>query len=616
MRERIIALALTLVLCLGGAALAEEIYRVAIFEEPKSDNIIGVIGPDATAYTHAVLLPLYSSLYTVAPPRWDVVPSLAAGDPSPFVQEASGGAMYYTSVVPVRRDITWSDGTKLTAEDIAYSYNAILALDPNRLGGNWPSNVNPDVLARVEVLDQYTVKFWLKKLPGLAEWQYNLLQSVVFQKAHWEPVIEEALRSSDPVLTVMGYRDATPVTTNGWIVGAKELGAFWENRIDPNSIFPYEKTIFYESGGIAIENSESAFSYKAGDTSGDVALTTATGPLVDRAIYRVYLNQNAAIQALIAGEVDYILNPSGLQKGSQEQLARHGHIQVISNPANGFRFLGFNLRRTPMNNKAFRQAIATVINKEFVTETVLQGTAGALHSVVPPGNAFWHNPDVKVWGEGMNDAERLEEAVRILKAAGFSWDKEPVVINRDQGAIEPGEGLRMPDGTPVPQLELISPSPGYDPLRSTFAIWIEQWISNLGVPLRLRFTDFNLLVDRMNNRDFDLLISGWGLTIYPDHIYPFFHSSQAETGWNVVGYVNPEFDKVVDEFLSATTFEEARPLNFRAQEILAEDLPYVVLFDTPIVEAYNRQRVRYEFTEVLDGIQNLYAMPSQVRVIE
>lgn len=616
MTQRIIALALSLMLVLGGTALAEDIYRVAIFEEPKSDNIIAVIGPDATTYTFGVMLPLYSSLYTLAPPRWDLVPSLAAADPSPFMQEVVNGVTYYTSIIPIRRDVTWSDGTQLTAEDVAYTYNAILALDPNKLGGNWPSNVNPDVLARVEVLDDFTVKFWLKKLPGLADWQYNLLQVFIFQKAHWEPVINQALASADPVLTVMSYRDEKPVTTNGWIVGTKQLGAFWENRRDPNSIFPYEKTIFYESGGIAIQNSESGFSYKSGDTSGDVELTTTAGPMVDRAIYRVYLNQNAAVQALIAGEVDYILNPTGLQKGIQEQLARYNHIELISNPSNGFRFLGFNMRKAPLDNKAFRQAVATVINKEFVADTVLQGVAGPLHSVVPPGNGFWHNPNVKVWGEGMNDAERLMEAVRILKEAGFTWVKEPRVINAAQGAIEPGEGLRMPDGTPVPQLELLSPSPGYDPLRSTFAIWIEQWVSNLGVPIRLRFSDFNLLVDRMNTRQFDMVIMGWGLTIYPDYIYAFFHSSQAESGWNVVGYVNPEYDAIVDQFMAATTFEEARPLHFRAQEILAEDLPYIVLFDTAIVEAYNRNRVQYQFTEVLDGFQNLYGLPNQVLVIE
>ena len=63
-------------------------------------------------------------------------------------------------------------------------------------------------------------------------------------------------------------------------------------------------------------------------------------------------------------------------------------LQVVENLDNGVFYLGFNTRKPPMDNKAFRQAVATVIDKEFVTRTILQDTAIPMYAMVPEGNAF------------------------------------------------------------------------------------------------------------------------------------------------------------------------------------------------------------------------------------
>ena len=50
------------------------------------------------------------------------------------------------------------------------------------------------------------------------------------------------------------------------------------------------------------------------------------------------------------------------------------------------------------------------------------------------------------------------------------------------------------------------------------------------------------------------------------------------------------------------------------QEMLAEDLPYIVLFDTPLIEAYRSDRLEYPFTKVLSGIQYFGGMTSTVKL--
>ena len=71
----------------------------------------------------------------------------------------------------------------------------------------------------------------------------------------------------------------------------------------------------------------------------------------------------------------------------------------------------------------------------------------------------------------------------------------------------------MSNGDPVPAMELLSPSAGYDPLRSTFAIWIEKWLNEIRIPLRANLTGFNINVEKvLEQQDFDIRMS-WGIMI-------------------------------------------------------------------------------------------------------
>ena len=318
--------------------------------------------------------------------------------------------------------------------------------------------------------------------------------------------------------------------------------------------------------------------------------------------------------ALKKGEIHYIINPIGLQKGLQEQVRDQEGIGVVENASNGFRYLGFNFSKEPMNNKAFRHAMATLIDKEFLTNTVLQGVAIPMYTTVPEGNGFWYNPDVPLIGKGLSRTERVAQAVSLLKEAGFTWETEPVVSSDGSFMEQQGEGLRLPNGELMQELEILAPSAGYDPLRSTFAIWIERWLNDVGIPARAHLTGFNIIVERINDPEaFDMWILGWGLTLYPDYLEAFFHSRHGVADdLNRGLYANPEFDALADGLLAETDLEEARRKVFKMQEFLADDLPYVVLFTTPLVEAYRNDRLEYPYTQVLGGIQNQNGLTTSV----
>jgi ABC-type transport system substrate-binding protein len=343
-----------------------------------------------------------------------------------------------------------------------------------------------------------------------------------------------------------------------------------------------------------------------GDAASDVEVEYTIGPNVDAAVYTIYGSQDAALLALRAGEVDFVINPLGLQRGLLDQVQGDPNVTVIENSVNGFRYLSFNNRREPMNDCAFRQAMAVLIDKEFVTGTILQGVAFPLYTFVPVGNAAWYYDDVPKLGQGLTREERVNLSNAILEGAGFSWtDDVKPTWNADGGHVDPGGRLILPSGSPSPDLDLWAPSAGYDPLRSTFAIWIETWAREGGIPITANLAGFNVLVPLIfTEQDFDMYILGWSLGIFPDYLNDFFVSSQAvEDGNNAGGYINPEFDAQSEALLTCDSVVACKEISDNLQIILSEEVPYVLLFDTGIIEAYRSASVEYSFTETLSGLQ-------------
>jgi peptide/nickel transport system substrate-binding protein len=590
---------------------AGNVYRIGMFEDITTLNFWASNGPDNTVYNN-YSIPQRLNLYDLSDKFFTFVPEAAAALPEPLVEEGD----FWVVEIPIREDIVWSDGTPFTAEDVAFTANAVI--DMGLISGNWISWYDPSYLDRMEAVDTNTVKIFYHTKPGLARHEYGVLQAPIMSKAYWEPVVNEALApitalgdnpADDALLAAQAegqdilfahVPDGEPLA-GAFLVTKWEQGAFLDTPANPDFM---DKGVVVEQWANGAYRDSSGF--ETGTPEGDVEVTYEYGPHVDAALYTIYGSQDAAYLALQDGEVDYVINPLGLQKGLADKLTTDPNLDVTTNSVNGFRYLSFNTRRAPMNDCAFRQAVAVLIDKEFVVGTILQDVAFPQYAFVAPANEAWYNPDIDELGMGLSREQRTELAKAILTQAGYSWEdgNEPT-WDPDGRAVTPGGRLLMPDGTPVPELTMPAPSPGYDPLRSTFAIWIETWLNEFGIPLQANLAGFNVIVPIIfTEQDFDMYILGWSLDLFPSSLRDFFHSEQAVLdGNNAGGYSNPDFDAAADALLACETFEECGTIADELQMILSTELPYVVLFDTPIREAYRVDMLDFPWTAGLSGLQ-------------
>ena len=605
------------------------IYQMGIFEEPISRNFWNYYGgPAGSVWTGYVLNGHSGSMYGYSDQRFDWVPGLAADFPTDLKKETVSDGEFWTAEVPLRTGVMWSDGHELDTGDFVFTVNTVFDL---QLSSNWAAVVDKAFLERVEAIDSHTLKVYFKttdaegnpQTPGLSVWQFGLGFMPVMAEHYWAPIVEEvkgAGETEQQQEALFAHVPDGEPTLGGFTFSKWEPGAFFENNTDTGYYSMGTVVTNYANGAYSESNERTGYSAAYfGEATGDKVLEYTVGPHVESEIFSIYGNQDAAILALTKGDIDYVFNPLGLEKGFLDRVRNTPDLQIAANANNGVRYMGFNVRKPPMDITEFRQAIATVIDKEFVARTVLQDAAIPVYAMVPEGNEFWHNGDVPKFGQGLSRGERIAQAVELLKGAGFTYEQEPEISEDGNFVAKQGKGLKMPDGSPVPEMTLLAPSAGYDPMRSTFAIWVERWMNDIGIPVRAHLTGFNVIVDELFSDtvadDLDMWILGWGLSIFPDYLENFFHSRHSPEiggGYNWGGYANGRFDELSLGLLSETTIEGARDKVFQLQQFLAEELPYVPLFTTPKLDAYRPSRVEFPYTSVLGGLEQQGGMQQTV----
>jgi peptide/nickel transport system substrate-binding protein len=578
----------------GGGELGQ--YTLGIFEDVTTTNQWAFNeATEGTVWNGYFLSPTTAGMYTISYPGIEFVPDLAEGELQPATQDGDS----WVGEITLRSGLMWSDGEPFTADDVAFTWHTV---KDTALQAGWLDYTDyaPDngPITEVEAVDETTVRVTFNAQPGLAIWGPGTgITTMPIQPMHfWEPAVEEALASDDPATTLMAADGLEAPAIGATVVSELEEGSFAASTSNPNY---YDNGATKESGGV----------------------TWTEGPFADDFQYPLYGGQEAAVLALADGEVDYLLNPLGMQRGFQDQVTENPDLTAVVNPTNGYRFLAFNHSRFPMSDPAFRDALTALINKEFVTENLLQGVAFPLYVILPEGNVAWYNEEVanELATEGyagLEDAERQQIAIDLLTDAGYTWQTTPSVA--EDGTLTAGVGLKGPDGELVGQLEMITPTASYDPLRAQFASYISGVAQQMGIDLVAIPTDFTKIVsdvfalDDENNytSPFDMFILGYSLG---NAAFPTFHCSFFCTGGdsNNTQYSNEEYDAFAATFDEAQTQEEAYEAMWEMERLIARDKPHVPLFDTGILEFYNN-RVQYPFTETLSGLQFLFGVPSAV----
>jgi ABC-type transport system substrate-binding protein len=593
-----------------------EALRFALVGQPTQVNAWALFDEIGASYAnYAIRSDEVPRLYRLSVPAREFESYIADGMPSIVTQEGA----FHVASVQLKTGLTWSDGSPLTAQDVAFTVNTALAF---HLGLDWLSAYNPDRLYRAEAVDETTVKFIFKTPFNVGDWQYGALQGPILSRAYWSPKMAEAsslLPSLDmpaAMEKVKSEADTLQARINADNVQlatsvpnsptANELNLRIARNQEDLNAFNSQYAKLQEEYNAALSAARAALYALTDDaepTFGPFLRATKSRdmftreadpsypfakPNYDRAVYTVFADINSAYQAYSQTDLDVVLSPYG---GFQESSAP-------SYPTSSARFLVFNPKQALLMDPILHRAISCVLS----TAAMVSGQEWVNDGFVLPGSWLKNEPH-SVCSE-LSTGEKIQKSVSILKDAGYSWAQEPT-------AKQAGKDLILPNGKPFPPVTLLTTSPDYDLWRANAGIYIEKQAQYLGIPLTRQETTLETIrYSVYSSGEYDMAILGWNLSEYPGYLCDWLQEpSPFAYNGDRPALSGAEGLRSACEALNATAdLATARQSAFDIQSILMEDLPFIPLYEILRYDSY--RNVTYPFGNVLNGISGLYGAPA------
>jgi ABC-type transport system substrate-binding protein len=530
--------------------------KIGLPEEPRSLNIW--LATDGNSRN--ILSQIYQPLFHRHPQTLEIIPWLAEED-AVFDEKA----LTYTVKL---RDAKWSDGSDFTSEDVLFTKQLFFDFKIPRYYSKWK------LIEKVEAPDAHTVVFYLKEPSAI--FMSRIMTAPMVSKKEWEQVAKDALATEKPLRALQDYQVEKPLGTGPFILHEYQKGAYLHMTKNPH-FFGQGKTI----AGLDL------------------------GPYVDNLLFNIYGTSDVAILALKKGDIDYYW--WDVQPGYIKDLEENASIDLHFNKKSALYYLGFNLRRPPFDDKILRQAVATLVDKQFILDRILQDYGTPMHSIIPSGNHFWHNPNVRKYGDGMVQEQRVKTAWQMLADAGYSWKVPPV--NAD-GALAKPSDILLPSGEAMEKFVILTPPADYDPKRAFAGTMIQEWLRQLGLPAFARPMSFNSLLETVKGKhDFDAFVLGYGkLDLDPDYLASFFSSGNDNPrDWNMSGYRNPDFDTLAEAQRLTVDVAKRKQMIWTMQEMILDDVPYYPLYNPHIIEATVNNRFT-GWVEKVNGIGSIWSL--------
>ncbi len=440
------------------------------------------------------------------------------------IDEETGEPRYsYTYEFQLRRDVHFSDGEPLTAHDVKFTYNFVM---DDRIAAD-RSRASYRRIDHVEVLDSHTIRFRYDR-PYFRAFE-NIAGMLVLPEHYYGQFLESREKAEE-------YNDST-----GHLVGTGPYVLDGQADWNPGRAIILNRNRRYWG--------------------------VAPGP--DRIEYEVFNEDTTRRTAFENGELDlYGAQPIELERLKERYGDTKQFFRYLP-PTAGYSYIGWKQYEyrngrphepTVFADKRVRQAMTYLIDRERIRRRVYRGMAIVADGPFHPALAQ-HNPEISP------REHDLEKATELLLEAGCSYE---------------GRRLFTPDGE---RFRFALTIPAGSETWGAIGNELQQSFNEVGISMEIESLHFDVLVERLESRDFDAITLGWTSGFEID-ILQMFHSTRVfsedaegeEKGENFVAYRSEELDELIDRARRTMDEDERMKIWHEAHRVLYEDQPYTFLF--------------------------------------
>ena len=405
----------------------------------------------------------------------------------------------------LRDGLKWSDGSDLTANDFVYSWKRVC--DP-MVAAPYAETV----LSMVEGYDK-AIEGDLDALQVAATDNNTLVVTLSAPCSYFGSLAAFATLSPVQQATVEANGDAWATKAETYISN----GPFYVSDWVPGSYIMMTKNPYYWN---------------------------ADAIKLDGIKWNLIEDSNAAYSAYQTGEVLMIKDVP-----TEEIPSLKENADFYVDPIIGTYYLSMNIDREPFNNADVRKALSLAIDRDYVANTLMQGTYSPAGNFMGPG---WIDTDGKQFKDNANGGKEyidttnyeadLEEAKQLLADAGY------------------------PNGEGFPTITYSTNDAGY---HKVVAEYLQQAWAELGIDLQVDIVEWASFTPMRRNGDYDVARNGWvGDYSDPSNMLDLFYSTN---GNNDGKFNNADYDAALE--LSRTTLDAAERSTalHNAEDVLMEE---------------------------------------------
>ena len=406
-----------------------------------------------------------------------------------------------TFTVKLRDDAVFHDGEPVTSEDVAFSIMVVKEHHPFK--GMF------DVVDEIETPDPHTA---------------------VFKLSQPHPALLVALSPAlSPIMPKHIYDDGQDMRNHP------------RNTDDVVGSGPFKFKNFVPGKEVILERFDDFF--------------LDDKPYLDRVVIQINQDPTTLFLGLQQGNLQIV--PFMADMAILQMADADPSIQMLDKGYEGvgsLNWIAINTEREPLNDIRVRQAIAYVLDRDFIVEALSGGFGGRSDGPIISSSPYATDNRITY------DLD-LDKANALLDEAGLEPDENGVRFSL-----------------------IFDMEPGSD-FYKTSAEYARQQLRKVGIDAKLRTSaDFPAWAERIGNHDFDLTtdnVWNWGDPAIGVH-RTFLSSNIRNMVWtNTQSYRNDRVDEILAQAAVELDDDKRKALYEEFQQIIAEEVPIVYTLETP-----------------------------------
>ncbi len=389
----------------------------------------------------------------------------------------------------LREGLKWSDGTPLTANDFVYSWKRVC--DP-MVAAPYAETVLSMVAGYEDAIGGN-----LDALQVVAQDDLTLVVTLNAPCSYFGSLAAFATLSPVQQGTVEANGDAWAIAPETYVSN----GPFYMTEWVPDSHILFSKNPNYWN---------------------------ADAIKLDGIQFALIEDSNAAYSAYQTGEVLMIKDVP-----TEEIPSLEGNADFFVDPIIGTYYISLNLNRDAFKDAKVRQALSLAIDRDYVANTLMQGTYSPASNFMGPG---WIDTD------GAPFIDKANGGAPYIDTADFEGNLEKAKALLEEAGYPNGEGF--------PAISYTTNDAGY---HKVVAEYLQQAWAELGIDLQVNIVEWSSFTPMRRNGEYDVARNGWvGDYSDPSNMLDLLYSIN---GNNDGKFSNSEYDAAMDT--SRTTLDAA-----------------------------------------------------------